>query len=60
MKSLPLFTRPDLSLQDFLDAPSGKGPLTLDWDDKPHRLVYDLVKEVEALRAGLESRKIRQ
>jgi hypothetical protein len=32
-------------------AISGKGPRAFDWSDKPHRLVYDLSREVERLTA---------
>lgn len=35
-----------LTLQDYYLAPGGKNGLSPTWDDKPHRLVYDLVKEV--------------
>ena len=31
------------SLDDYMNAPSGFGPLASEWADKPHRLVYDLV-----------------
>ena len=41
----------DLNLEDYRNAPSGVGLLASMWRDKPHRLVYDLVKEVERLRA---------
>lgn len=36
------------SLDDYMNAPSGIGPLAAEWKDKPHRLVYDLVKRLEA------------
>lgn len=39
-----------LDLQAYRDAPSGIGPLAYQWADKPHRLVYDLIAEVERLR----------
>lgn len=32
-------------------AVSGEGPRAFDWSDKPHRLVYDLSREVERLTA---------
>ena len=47
---LSLLTRPELSLQDYHLAIAGEGPLALDWEDKPHRLVYDLCREIQALR----------
>lgn len=36
---------------DYRLAPSGEGPLKNEWRDKPHRLIYDLVGEVERLRS---------
>jgi hypothetical protein len=42
---------------DYRNAPSGEGPLATEWADKPHRLVYDLCGEVEALQADV--RKLR-
>jgi hypothetical protein len=36
---------------DYRNAPSGIGPLAATWKDKPHRLVYDLCREVERLQA---------
>ncbi len=38
---------------DYWRAPAGEGPQAATWKDKPHRLVYDLVGEVEFLRAKL-------
>jgi hypothetical protein len=32
---------------DYRNAPSGIGPLASEWKDKPHRLVYDLCREIE-------------
>lgn len=40
---------------DYRLAPSGEGPLAYTWDDKPHRLVYDLCGEVDTLRAEILS-----
>lgn len=34
-------------------AVSGRGPRAYDWTDKPHRLVFDLSREVERLTADL-------
>jgi hypothetical protein len=42
-----------LVTDDYWKAPSGEGPQAATWKDKPHRLVYDLVREVERLRALL-------
>lgn len=41
-----------LATGDYRNALSGQGPLAYEWSDKPHRLVYDLCNEVEALRAA--------
>ncbi len=38
-----------MNTKDYREAPSGMGPLALEWKDKPHRLVYDLCTEVERL-----------
>jgi hypothetical protein len=40
--------------EDYRQAPSGNGPLASEWEDKPHRLVYDLCSKVEALIAALK------
>lgn len=37
----------EYSLDDYMNAPSGIGPLAPEWEDKPHRLVYDLVKRLK-------------
>ena len=34
-------------------AVSGKGDLAYDWEDKPHRLLYDACREAEVLTAAL-------
>ena len=39
-----------IDTNDYRDALSGEGPMAGDWDDKPHRLIYDLCKEIERLR----------
>jgi hypothetical protein len=31
-------------LDDYINAPSGIGPLAYTWEDKSHRLLYDLVR----------------
>lgn len=33
----------DYSLDAYWQAPSGVGPLAKQWENKPHRLVYDLI-----------------
>ena len=37
-------------LQDYRCAPSGQGPFAAGWEDKPHRLIYDLCGIVHAER----------
>ncbi|WWT39560.1 hypothetical protein [Microcystis phage Mae-JY02] len=37
--------------KDCRDAVNGKGPKAYDWSDKPHRLIYDLCREIERLAA---------
>lgn len=39
-----------MSLDDYMSAVDGLGPLAGEWADKPHRLVYDLVKEARSVR----------
>jgi hypothetical protein len=39
------------AIEDYRRAPSGEGPLAAEWKDKPHRLIYDLCKRVEALES---------
>ena len=33
---------------------SGNGPRAYDWEDKPHRLLYDACREIERLTLELE------
>ena len=42
------------TLDEYRNAPNGLGPLGYIWSDKPHRLLYDLIAEIEHLREGLE------
>lgn len=52
--------RPETTTDDYRNALMGSdefGSLGYDWDDKPHRLVYDLCGEVDHLRQQLESIK---
>lgn len=39
----------DCTLEDYWRAPGG-GPLHAAWQNKPHRLLYDLVGEIQRLR----------
>ncbi len=43
--------RPD----DYRSAVAGNGPHAAEWQDKPHRLVYDLAGEVLRLEAQLSA-----
>jgi hypothetical protein len=40
--------------RDALQGTSNKDNLNIDWQDKPHRLVYDLCNEVEYLQGALK------
>ena len=42
-----------LNTNDYRIAPGGEGPQASTWKDKPHRLIYDLCREVERLEADL-------
>jgi len=50
-------TRLQGTLDDYRHAPSRTGPLGATWADKPHRLLYDLVAEIEQLRRLLDAAK---
>lgn len=39
-----------LSVEDYRNAPGGIGPQAAQWADKPHRLIYDLCREINRLR----------
>jgi len=41
------------TLDDYMNAPS-HGPLHPEWQDKPHRLIYDLVARIRKLEAAKE------
>lgn len=46
---------PPLTPEDYRNAPSGHGgPLAHEWQDKPHRVLYDLVATVEAQATRIE------
>lgn len=45
----------ELNLSDYYRAMEGEGPYAFDWCDKPHRLVYDLIKEIEQQRLIIHS-----
>ena len=38
-------------------APSGEGDYANEWDNKPHRLIYDACREIERLTAIIEELK---
>jgi hypothetical protein len=42
------------NLDDYWIAPSGLGEKEYEWRDKPHRLVYDLIGEIDRLHSELE------
>lgn len=41
-----------LNTAEYRAAMSGSGSQAANWNDKPHRLVYDLCIEIERLRAS--------
>lgn len=45
------------TLLQYKLAPSARGELADVWEDKPARLVYDLIDEIVALRADMEKMK---
>jgi hypothetical protein len=47
------FARRPLNLNEYWSAPSGEGPLGAEWDNKPHRLLYDLIGEVVRIQEML-------
>lgn len=56
LTSLPGYDAPLVferySVADFHKAPSGEGPKAAEWQDKPHRLLYDLCRTVLVLYSG--------
>lgn len=40
---------------DLRRAISGEGPRAYDWEDKPHRLVFDACREIEATAREVEA-----
>lgn len=42
-----------INAEHYRLAVAGEGPQAAQWKDKPHRLVYDLAREVERLQAKL-------
>jgi hypothetical protein len=50
----PPLAHGSLNTHDYREAVSGKpdaSELSREWHDKPHRLVYDLCREIDRLRA---------
>lgn len=41
----------DSEVEDYRNAPSGEGPHAFTWNDKPHRLLYDLCDKLDSLKA---------
>lgn len=52
MTTLPRPERMPHRLEDYYEAPSGRGPLAGEWRDKPHRLLYELIKHIAWLEGG--------
>ncbi|MFM7009060.1 MAG: hypothetical protein ACKO0Z_06955 [Betaproteobacteria bacterium] len=48
--------RDGTTTKHYRDALSGEGSLGYDWSDKPHRLVFDLCGEIEAMTKFLKKR----
>jgi hypothetical protein len=48
------------TLDDYVAALSGDGPLAFEWNDKPHRLIYDLVKALRPNPAALPPLRARE
>lgn len=50
--------RPGTTTNDYRNALTGNddgfGSLSYEWSDKPHRLVYDLCGEIDALNAKIK------
>jgi hypothetical protein len=42
-----------MDTKKYREAPSGLGPLATSWNDKPHRLIYDLCAEIEELQSKM-------
>ncbi len=47
-----------MNVEDCINAPSGEGPYATMWKDKPHRLVYDMAKEISRLQKKLMLRAL--
>jgi hypothetical protein len=47
-----------LNTHDYRIAPGGDGPHAATWKDKPHRLIYDLCREVERLRGLHDGQRV--
>ena len=39
-------------MEAYWTAPSGRGPLATTWEDKPHRLLYDLIAALMEVADG--------
>lgn len=42
---------PRINTADYRLAPKGGGPLATTWEDKAHRLIYDLCAEIERMQS---------
>lgn len=45
------------TLYDYWMAPSGEGELAYEWEDKPHRLLYDLISYAVFLEKKISDQK---
>ena len=45
------------SLYDYWMAPSGEGELAYEWEDKPNRLLYDLISYAVFLEKKISDQK---
>ena len=48
-------TEQKLLTDDYRLAMGGEGPQAAQWKDKPHRLVYDLCREVDRLQQRVDA-----
>ncbi len=51
------FQEGSFDTQTYRIAPSGEGDQAFNWEDKPHRLIYDLCEEIELLQAVLKTKE---
>jgi len=49
-----LESKEEYTLEDFSKAVYGEGPLSYEWADKPHRLIYKLTDMVKKLQENIK------